>query len=808
MKNRTMYMIGNAHIDPVWLWQWQEGFHEVRATFRSALDRMKEYDEFVFVASSAAFYAWVEESDPEMFEEIKQRVAEGRWVLVGGWWVEPDCNIPGGESFVRHGLYGQRYFQSRFGKIAQVGFNVDSFGHAATLPQILKKSGIPYYAFLRPQPHEMRLPGRVFWWAADDGSRVLAYRIPYEYLSNGRDLEPHVRRCAAEMKPPLNEFMCFYGVGNHGGGPTKENLDGIRRLQGDAELPELRMASPEAFFHSVETRGSLLPVVQDELQHHACGCYAAHSGIKRLNQLAENRLMSAEKWSTLAWLVIGQRYPTNLEHAWKNVLFNQFHDIMAGTSLEIAYEDARNDYGEALAIADRAFNLAVQSFAWNVNIPAELDTRPVVVFNPHAWPVKANVELEFGTYRGDILLDHTGQQVALQRVQSLATAGGRSRLSFIADVPPLGYQLYRVAARPPTREFPVIHAEDLALESEAYRLEFDPKTGAILRLRDKKNETDVFNGLAALPVVLDDTSDTWSHDVFRYDRVAGEFEARDIRLIEHGPVKSVIQVTSTYGASRLIQRFSMFPDLERIEVDATVDWHEQFKLLKLRFPINVRNVRVTYEIPYGSIERQANGDEEPMQSWVDVSGVARDTERLQGFSLLSEGKYSVDVNVRDIGLTVLRSPIYAHHVPALPEEGRLYSFMDQGTQHFRYVLCPHAGGWESVSTFRLGAELRQPLVGLVGTYHPDGKLPARDSFLSVEPANMIVPVVKKAEDGEDLIVRVVETTRAATHATVRLPKWDRVIEADFAPSEIKTFLIPRDPALPIVETDLLERTLP
>jgi alpha-mannosidase len=221
----------------------------------------------------------------------------------------------------------------------------------------------------------------------------------------------------------------------------------------------------------------------------------------------------------------------------------------------------------------------------------------------------------------------------------------------------------------------------------------------------------------------------------------------------------------------------------------------------------VRHVRVTYEIPYGSIERQANGDEEPMQSWVDVSGVSRDTEIPYGFSLLSFGKYSVDVNVRDIGLTVLRSPIYAHHVPAAPEEGGLYSFQDQGIQRFRYALCPHRGSWESVSTFRRGAELRQPLIGLVGTYHPGTGLPQSDSFVSVEPDNMVVPVVKKAEDGDDIIVRAVETTKAATQATIRLPRLNRTIQAEFAPSEIKTFRIPRDPAQPVVETDLIERPL-
>jgi len=383
MKQTKLHMIGNAHIDPVWLWPWQEGFHEVKATFRSALDRMKEYDDFIFVASSAAFYEWVEQSDPTMFAEIQQRVREGRWQVVGGWWIEPDCNIPGGESFVRQGVYGQRYFKAKFGVTARVGFNVDSFGHAATLPQILRKSGIPYYTFLRPMPHEKSLPSRLFWWEADDGSRVLTYEIPFEYGTWVEELKDHVTRCAAEIRAPYDEGMCFYGVGNHGGGPTRQNLDSLHRLQADPNLPEITFSSPEAFFDSVAGKSSLpIPVVHSDLQRHAMGCYAAHSGIKQWNRRAEHRLVTAEKWSLLANWVNNQPYPS-FEQAWKSVLFSQFHDILAGTSLEVAYDDARNSFGEALAIADRALNNAVQSFAWNAHIEPEDDMRPIIVVNLH-----------------------------------------------------------------------------------------------------------------------------------------------------------------------------------------------------------------------------------------------------------------------------------------------------------------------------------------------------------------------------------------------------------------------------------------
>jgi alpha-mannosidase len=807
-------MIGNAHIDPVWLWQWQEGFHEVKASFRSALDRMKEFPDFKFVASSAAFYEWVEESDPAMFAEIQQRVSEGRWGIVGGWWVEPDCNIPAGESFVRHSLYGQRYFKEKFGVIARTGFNVDSFGHAGTLPQILKKSGLDYYVFLRPMPHEKGLPARLFWWQSDDGSRVMAFRIPFEYLSWGKDVEVHARRCADEMKDPVDEFMCFYGVGNHGGGPTIANIENIHCLDADPEFPaHLVCSTPEEFFQAAEIKSWPMPIVQSELQHHASGCYAAHSGIKRWNRLAENRLLAAEKLSVVA-MVLGEMtddIPLSRDefaHAWKNVLFNQFHDIMAGTSLEAAYDDARNAYGEALTISDRALNHATQSIAWKINIPFSEGVRPLVVFNPLTWPVKSIVEIESSRLKPEmVLVDDSGNIAPYQGVQSTTTTG-RVRLCFTADLPALGYRTYRLlpsaegAQAGPARS--QVQASDNVLENRRFRLEFDATTGCIVSLRDKKEEVDVFSGAAAAPVVLDDLADTWGHNVFKWDTLIGTFQAESVRLVEHGSAKSVIRVTSRYGASRLVQDFAMYPDRDQIDVSVMVDWHERLKMLKLRFPVNVKFMKITHEIPYGHTERFANGEEEPGQSWVDVSGVSRDREIPYGFSLLNDGKYSLDVNVRDIGLTVLRSPAYAHHIPAVLEPGKQYTFIDQGMQRFRYTLLPHSSSWESAGTVHRAAELNQPPIALFATFHHEGTLPQSDSFLSVEPENVVVTVLKKSEDGDGIVLRAFETTGVTARARIHLPKLDRLIETDFGPNEIKTFLIPRDPAKTIIETNLLE----
>ncbi|MCU6712751.1 hypothetical protein M6D81_29025 [Paenibacillus sp. J5C_2022] len=811
---KKLHMIGNAHIDPVWLWRWQEGFQEVKATFRSALDRMKEFEDFIFTCSSAAMFEWVEHNDPAMFQEIKERVAEGRWVIVGGWWVQPDCNIPGGESFVRQALVGQRYFKEKFGVTAKVGYNVDSFGHHGMLPQLLRGSGMDAYVFMRPMPHEKSLPGPLFQWESDDGSRVTAFRLMYEYGTWGKSLETKIRRISGHLNDPLNELMMFYGVGNHGGGPTIENLKNILELNGQPDIPELVFSSPNAYFEAIERNGMELPVVHDDLQHHASGCYAVHSGIKQWNRQAENKLILAEKLSSLAERATGQPYPDSFGRAWKNVLFNQFHDILAGTSIEEAYDDARNEYGEAMAIADRALNYAMQSVSWNIDIPQEEQMKPLVVFNPHAWSHPMLVEAEVGGLEEPVIVDPAGRELPLQASSPSSTTSGinkRYKLSFVDELPSMGYRVYRVYRK---REHAVIargadtggkelKAHHHGMENSRYRLEFDPSTGYISGLWDKKLSVNLFKGEAARPVVIADDSDTWSHFVHRFDKEAGQFKAKSIRLLEHGPVSATIRVVSEYGSSKLVQDFTMYRELDVIHVRATVDWRERFSMLKLMFPVALSCYRPTYEIPYGHISREANGEEEPGQSWINYSGYIPRIDKPYGISILNDSKYSFSMHNEVIGFTVLRSPIYAHHEPKVPEPDGEYTFIDQGIQRFAYSLLPHEGEWESSETVRRAMELNQPPATVTETYHI-GSLPQENSYIAVDRSNIVVIAWKKAEEGEAWILRCCETIKEACRAVIKLPKWNRTIEADFRPCEIKTFRIPYDEQLPVVETNMLE----
>lgn len=785
----VIHMIGNAHIDPVWLWQWPEGYQEARATFQSAVDRLDEYPDFVFTCDSVLFFEWVEESDPALFARIREHVAGGRFQIVGGWWIEPDCNVPCGESYVRQALYGQRWLREKLGVTATTGANVDSFGHNASIPQILAKSGCDSYVFLRPGPREKELEHPLFRWESPDGSAVLAYRIPHEYCAPKDDIGGHVEKAVDSLPDREGEWAVFYGVGNHGGGPTIANLEQIRELNERGDLPRLEHSSLRRFFDAVAD-GNGIPTLRGELQYHSPGCYTTHSGIKRWNRRTENLLLRAEKWCVVADSLGLRPYPREeLAQAWKLLLFNQFHDTLAGTSIAPAYDDARDQLGHASSLAANAFNAAVQSIARQIAIEQEEEMRPVVVFNPHPWTLRTDVEVEYTWMReeGAHVVDDEGREVSMQTTRALTTMSGlRARLVFPVEVPPLGYRTYRI--RKGAHGVAVGAPAECVLENEHLLLELDPATGRIARLVLKATGADLAAPGAPHSVVIDDRSDTWGHGVDAYDDVAGEFACESVELVEHGPVRSILRVGSTYGSSRLREDYVLSAGARHVDVRVTLDWHERLKLLKLRYPTSVETDRATFETPYGHLERPAGGHEEPGQAWVDVSDGGR------GLAVLNDAKYGYDARGGDVAISAVRSPVWAWHDPRELEPAGDFEYMDQGRQTFAVRLVPHAGDWREAGVVRLAAELNQPPFALIETFHA-GPLPQRASYSDDGGGDVVVTVVKGAEDGEDVVVRAYES--AGREAEARIEVLGRTIEARFGPNEIKTFVGGR-------EADLLE----
>ncbi|MFW6381362.1 MAG: alpha-mannosidase, partial [Bacillota bacterium] len=587
--DKKLHMIGNAHLDIVWLWPREEGLQEVKATFKSALDRIEETGDFVFTAAGAYYYKFVEENAPELFARIKQQVEAGNWVIVGGWWLQPDCNLPCGESFARHGLYGQGYFREKFERQAVVGYNVDSFGHNGNLPQLLKQSGLDYYVFMRPGQHEKELPGSLFEWEAPDGSSVLAYRIPPGYNQSSRwgdsliDKISGVARMAEEQN---RDLMCFYGVGNHGGGPTRDNLQNIKQLQQEGEY-NLEFSSPDCYFDSVKDRYQH-PVVADELQFHAIGCYSAQSEIKKNNRLAENRLLMAEKFGVVARVIKGAGYPgADLRQAWQRVLLNQFHDTLGGCSIKPVYRDARNLQGQALALAGDHLNQALQKLSWNVDTGGE--GLPVVVFNPQPWPVEATIEVN---RPAEAVFDDQGHEYRAQIVTGKALAPWFNfRTIFRAQLPALGYRLFRFRGvdKRLTRDDVELIADRTAsppvLENDYLRVIFDKQLGYIEKIQDKERGLDYLaeEGYGARPLIIEDTTDTWSHGIESYRGLTGEADCRSLNWVEKGPVRDRIRVTHIYGDSTIKQDFILDQGSRQLECRVKVDWQQQHRLLKLGF---------------------------------------------------------------------------------------------------------------------------------------------------------------------------------------------------------------------------------
>lgn len=797
--DKKLFMIGNAHLDPVWLWRWQDGYAAVRATFRSVLDRMDEYPDFVFTSAAVCYYEWIEHSDPAMFAQIRRRVKEGRWQIAGGWWIQPDCNIPSGESFARQALIGQGYLKEKFGITARTGYNVDSFGHTGSLPKILNLSGMNRYVYMRPGIHERAYPAWTFRWQSPEGDEVLAYRIPFEYCTWPEGLAAHVERCAGEIAD-ANGLMCFYGVGNHGGGPTQRNIDSIHELNGKDGV-SMELSSPDAFFDHLTGE---LPVVGGDLLHHASGCYSAHSGVKRWNRQAENKLLTAEKWSTVAHLLYnGRDRRKELTDAWKKVLFNQFHDILAGTSIIEAYDDARQDYGYAMSVADDVCNEALQILGGRIDVPFVEGAQPYVVFN-HAgfdaqWPVQAEMA-DCGD--GYVLIDPEGNRVPWQRLCASAAANGRAKLCFVASVPSMGWARYMLC--PDGEGAPASKKrEDSSpvLENAFVRAAFDATSGELQSLVIQATGEDLLRAPSQTQIFADD-SDTWSHSKLHFAGKPEPIGSADVRVIADGEVLRTIRVTQRRGMSRILRDYTLYRDLPGLYVRVCVDWRETQKVLKFAYPLQLHYMHVRAQAPYGFADREVDGEEYPMQQWVDVSGCSAGADTLpSGLAILNDGKYSYDVHDRTLCFTVLRSPYYANHEPMAVAEGSdEYPVVDQGMQEFNMILLPHVGGQRMADLDEAAMLLNAP-PALQPEYAHKGELKASGSLIHLD-GSVMLDAVKLAEDGsEDVIVHMHETARSETQAVLKC--MDREETLRFTPGQIRALRLGREG---MTEVDLLEQT--
>ncbi len=845
-------MIGNAHLDPAWMWEWGEGMEAFIATCRSALDRMQETSDVVFTCSSAAHYRWVEQVDPDLFRQIQERVAENRWEVVGGWWTQADCNLPSGEGFIRQALLGQRYFVEKFGKPATVGYSPDAFGHNAGLPQLLSGAGLSTYIFCRPDPNELQLPSPLFRWFSPDGSSVLAYRVPLHYNMYQTTVPKKIQDITRAFNDPSDlaadnlplsafgkEWAVFYGVGNHGGGPTKEHIRQIVAANNNPEQPDARFGRLDDFFRKAEAeKGRIVPEWKDDLQLNAPGCYSVHATIKKLNRRAENELIRAETLAVMESQLlrqvssdaVGARMQRITEQiaafrrAWENVCFNHFHDILCGVAVPEALDNAVHLYGEALAIADRISRYALRRIASRIDstVHSETSGQTLVVFNPNGFDLDQHLTFElwhdidkelWGKPVHLRVTDEAGNDLPVGAVQSVGKIGkDRVAGTFQANVPAMGWRCYRVhygQESPFSNTQGLIEARNTVLENEFLRVEFSAKSGGILKLQHKESGLDLIDSsddsAAAMLAVIRDETDTWGHGVERFNDVIGTFNQAEVQLVENTPTHGTIRVKARWGSSRVQQGFTLFAGDSILHVWTRVLQAEPRTMLKLTFPTSLVDARSVVEAAYTSTEKPCDGVERPCGAWKSIVGKL--DGKIAGLGIADTLIHGYSADGGTLSLTVLRSPSYATHDPHIITANEDVRYIDMGEVEFRYTIRPFVESATVESTtqgddFRTllwkdAITLNRPAMLSLESSHDGGRNPLPREYsgavITTTPSSVQIAVVKFAEDGGSVIIRLFETAGKKTSATVQIPLLNTesgiAFNVEMRPHEVKTFRV-------------------
>lgn len=825
MELPTVHLLCNSHLDPVWLWEWPEGAGEALALARTVCDLCEEFDGFVFNRNEAQFYEWIEEYDPALFERIGKLIAAGCWHVMGGWYLQPDCNVPSGESLVRQVLVGRRYFREKFGVDPTTAVNVDSFGHARGLVQVLAGCGYDSYLFCRPKPGEAALPGAEFTWVGFDGSEVTAAVAESHYNSPPGDaalkIEEWLHRDACK---PVRQIP--WGVGNHGGGPSRRDLRDIAGMM--AAMADVRVfhSTPEAYFADLRDRGGELPWHAADLNPWAVGCYTSMMRLKRRHRRLENELFMAEKMASTAWAQGLMEYPaTELAAATRSLLANQFHDILGGTSIPSAEETALDDLGHGLTLVARIRTRAFFALAGGQKA-GRAGSHPILVYNPHPFPVRTLVECEVQPAwpdRADLYgipevragRMHVPSQAEQQ--ESNINEDHRKRVVFLANLEPgrmnrFDCRFVKAARKPAARAR--IKGGILRFRTADIDVVLNARTGLIDRFR--VGGQDYLTPDACRPLVMHDSADPWGMTVSNFRRRAGRFRLMNqkeaarfagvsadrlpaVRIIEDGSVRTVVEGLFRYGDSAICQRYKLPRHGREIEVEMRVLWQEKDRMLKLAIPTPWKTGRLRGQVACG-VQDFANGDEVVAQKWLAVlSGNA-----ARALTVINDSTYGCDFETGELRVSLLRSPAHAGHPTGrgrpIVRQDRFTPRIDQGEHLFRFWLN---GG---PARERLTAIDREALARnerpYALAYGPPGESqpPAAGPVLSDSAVQVVA--FKRAEGSNDRIVRLFEPTGRHRATTLTVDCCAVSARIRMKPYELKTIRI--SPRGRIREVGLLE----
>jgi alpha-mannosidase len=758
----TIHLVAQSHIDVVWLWRLQETRKKCGRTFSTALRLMEEFPEFTFTQSQALLYEMTKEKYPDLYKEIKVRVAEGRWQPIGSMWVEPDCNIPNGESLVRQVLHGKRFFKKEFGIDSDILWLPDTFGYSGALPQIMKKSGIKYFfttklAWNDTNPFEHT----TFWWRGIDGSKVLAHcpQVGLEGTVAPKDLKKSWDSYHEKEKSP--HTMQTFGHGDGGGGVTTEQIEVARILATIVGMPRSILSTATQFFRTIEENAKEFDTVSDELylEKHR-GTYTTHGWVKKENRQAEASLYATELLSVMGMLMgtttSSRRYPQQqLEHAWKTLLLNQFHDIVPGSAIAEAYEDVKKDFAALKASCSTLQHYALSGFVEKDSTKKPQKAFNHSVFNPLAWERCEYVTIEVPSQaKSFFVTDGSGTPVEHQVLSRWK--GTTSVLCYIENIPPFSFKHICIT---PSDAKPGVSSPwkmtNHMVETPLFRIRFDSK-GQLSSVHDKtlRRELIAKGGRANQFLAFKDLPkqwDAWEIDPEYPHHHIDLLRFEKLRIVEQGPLRGVVRLEyRSEGASRLTQDVHLYHKARRIDFKTAVIWKEKQTLLKVAFPLNVKTHTATSEIQFGALQRTTRPVdprdkaryEVPAQQWVDLS------EQKFGISLLNDSKYGHDASDTTLRLTVLRSPHYPHPIdPLRLADDRV---TDQGEHSFTYSLFPHAGDWRAGGSTQRARELNQPPLVVAGLA---ASVP---SLFTISSQNVLVDSIKKAEDSDDVIIRLHE----------------------------------------------------
>lgn len=825
----VVHLICTAHIDPVWMWGWEEGLREAISTFRSAVLLLDEFPEFVFNHNESLLYEWIEEYDPPLFARIEKLIRDGRWNVTGGWYLQPDVNLPGGETLVRVILEGRRYFREKFGITPPVSYNFDSFGHPNSLPKLLRASGFEMYIHCRPVANQMTLPGPFYRWRSADGSEILTVRPDTGWYCTPApgQAEAQARNGIAAARATGRDSIVMWGLGDHGGGATRADLLRFRDLLAefaDSDI-ELRHSTPEAFLERIRPHIDELPVVEGELQRTLSGTYTSVATIKRAMRQSEALLASAERWAAAAWWRFDHKYPSGaLREAWKRLMFNSFHDVLCGSLRESAMPGVEAMFGYSDDTARRIIVKAQNALLPNVE--PKPGTIPIYVFNPHSSPLRAPVRLNFmsayappPTREPFVLYDDEGQVVPHQE------SGGDNVLldegtwqpfcGFTAEVPALGVRRYEVRWEQPetlTKNAPSVDDGEagLTVETAVWRARFDGEQGALTSLIRKSSDGE--QELLSAPLrlfAMEDVSHGWGGEngvVFNQpvaplkalstDSV-GDFAGMEgstgpaVRIIAQGDAWVTVECLVGWQHTRASIQHTFYADLPYIDIDTRLYMQARRKMIKLQVPLALPDCAVTAEVPYSAAQYPTDATEYPYARWIRLGN----TDLTVGIA--NNGQNGFDVSAEGVlNLSITRGGTHcAWSETDVPTE-KSYTFMDQRQIDTRFRLLADRTTNDSVPAQLIPAALtlNQPFEAFF-TYFPpslpDTASATTKPLLQITPETVVLGALKKAEHDEALIVRLVESVGEPVTANVRLEGTEEQA-VELGAYEIRSFLVTRD----------------